>query len=192
MILLYMQIAKQTDDIFTLEIYREETTLFLFSFCISLTCTIFGITKFLKVGPCRVVPNTGIFGGYGQLGFLLLLFNISSSMLVKMLLLVFLKMEYMFEYNEQYLNNNVPWPTYPFNYTTGFKYVTGYWIVFNIFPQFLYVRNFIVFIKSVYQVALEYAWSMHFFDSRFSKYFRNITICVYISGCHSFEFGFRN
>ena len=149
MILLYMQIAKQTDDIFTLEIYREETTLFLFTFCISLTCTIFGITKFLKFGPCRVVPNTGIFGGYGQLGFLLLLFNVLSSMLVKMLLLVWHKMEYIFEY----YNDNVPWPCYPFNYTTGFKYVIGYWFIFNIFPPFLYVRYFIIF-----RVCLEYAF----------------------------------
>ena len=31
----------------------------------------FGMAKFLKTGPCRLVSNDGLLGGYFQLGFIL-------------------------------------------------------------------------------------------------------------------------
>ena len=37
----------------------------------SLLSAAFGMAKFLKTGPCRLVSNDGLLGGYFQLGFIL-------------------------------------------------------------------------------------------------------------------------
>ena len=51
-------------------------TFFLFyaKVATSIVSASLGIAKFLKLGPCRLIPNEGILGGYGSLSFLLLLF----------------------------------------------------------------------------------------------------------------------
>ena len=64
-------------------IYHRQTMLFSLTFASSAISAILGIAKFLKVGPCRIVPNEGILGGFGQAGFMLLYINIGSTILSK-------------------------------------------------------------------------------------------------------------
>ena len=45
--------------------------LFVVTLLISLLSAGFGMAKFLKTGPCRLVSNDGLLGGYFQLGFIL-------------------------------------------------------------------------------------------------------------------------
>ena len=61
--------------------------LFVATFATSVVSASLGIAKFLKLGPCRLIPNEGILGGYGSLNFLLLLFNVACTMVAKGLIL---------------------------------------------------------------------------------------------------------
>ena len=45
--------------------------LYLVTSLTSLLSAAFGMAKFLKTGPCRLVSNDGLLGGYFQLGFIL-------------------------------------------------------------------------------------------------------------------------
>ena len=60
-------------------------------FFITLSSSVFtatlGISKFLKMGPCRLVPDEGLIGGYLNMGFLILMINTASTMMAKGLLL---------------------------------------------------------------------------------------------------------
>ena len=47
-----------------------------------------GIAGFLLNGPCTLIPMDGLFGGMGKMGFVLLVLNISCSMVAKGLLLI--------------------------------------------------------------------------------------------------------
>ena len=49
-----------------------------------------GIAGFLLHGPCKLVPTDGLFGGMGKLGFILLVFNIATTLCGKGILLAFL------------------------------------------------------------------------------------------------------
>ena len=96
---------------------------------------VFGIAKFLKTGPCRLVPSKGIFGGYLQLGFLLVLLNIGCTLLSKGLLLGFSGIVSVFS----------PKSEFPF------LYVLGLWIGLKVMPEFIYVS------KSEYNSCLSFA-----------------------------------
>ena len=43
------------------------TILFIAAFITSIVSASLGIAKFLKLGPCHLIPNEGILGGYGSL-----------------------------------------------------------------------------------------------------------------------------
>ena len=62
-------------------------TFFIVTLTTSLFSTAFGISKFLKSGPCRLVPNEGCLGGFGTLGFILLFFSVAFSLASKGILL---------------------------------------------------------------------------------------------------------
>ena len=48
---------------------------------------VFASTKFLMLGPCKLVPDEGLLGGHGRLGFLLLFLNIATTSFSKALML---------------------------------------------------------------------------------------------------------
>ena len=83
-----------------------------------------GIAKFLKVGPCRLVPDEGILGGHGNLSFLLIMVNIATTILSKGFLLPAIAYD-----NE--LNSLVPMV----DVDTGILI----WILISYLPQMLYV-----------------------------------------------------
>ena len=59
------------------------TYLFFASFISSVFCATLGIAKFLKVGPCPLVPDEGFLGGHVYMGYVLLFINIGSTILGK-------------------------------------------------------------------------------------------------------------
>ena len=66
------------------DLIRENNpALFDATFASSIMSATFGIAKFLKNGPCRLIPNQGFLGGYCQIGFILILLNVNATMLSK-------------------------------------------------------------------------------------------------------------
>ena len=65
-------------------IYESQRTVFLLTFSSSVFTAAFGIAKYLKMGPCRLIPNEGpSLGGYGQIGFLLIMVNVAFTLIAK-------------------------------------------------------------------------------------------------------------
>ena len=98
--------------------------LFYATYFSSLVTASLGIDKFLKTGPCRLVPDQGPLGGYATLGFALLIFNIASTIVCKGMMMnpiiaIFLDM---FEFPE-------------------FPKVIGVWLAFCYLPQLIYVSK---------------------------------------------------
>ena len=52
-----------------LESYKDP--LFMITLSTSAFSTVFAMANYLKTGPCRLVSNDGLLGGYFQLGFIL-------------------------------------------------------------------------------------------------------------------------
>ena len=50
--------------------YWLDPNLFIVTFVTSVLTATLGIAKFLKIGPCRLVPDQGSLGGHGTLAFL--------------------------------------------------------------------------------------------------------------------------
>ena len=98
--------------------------LFIATFSSSVLTATLGIAKFLKVGPCRLVPDEGILGGHGNLSFLLIMVNIATTILSKGFLLPAIAYD-----NE--LNSLVP--------LVDVKLGILIWILVSYLPQMLYV-----------------------------------------------------
>lgn len=98
----------------------------------------FGITKFLKSGPCRVVPNEGKHGGYCECGFISLYVNITLAVLVKTLLLITFASSQPTQHDTKY--------TCRFSMKEG----AGMWLGLNGVPQFSYVGIHSANISSFY------------------------------------------
>ena len=62
--------------------------LFFLTFFSSIFTASFGITKFLKIGPCRLIPEEGLGGGYFQIGFIVTFFNVTAMILSKAFMFV--------------------------------------------------------------------------------------------------------
>ena len=63
--------------------YGANHTLFIVTFSSSVLTASLGIAKFLKTGPCRLVPDQGPMGGHATLGFFLLMVNIALTIVGK-------------------------------------------------------------------------------------------------------------
>ena len=87
----------------------------------SLVTASLGIAKFLKTGPCRLVPDQGPLGGHATLGFLLLILNITSTIVSKGLML-----------NPRGINTSI--------FKNRQKYV-AVWLAVCYLPQLTYVRK---------------------------------------------------
>ena len=57
--------------------------LFITTFATSVLTATLGIAKFLKTGPCRLLPDQGPLGGHGTLPFFMLMLNIFSIIINK-------------------------------------------------------------------------------------------------------------
>lgn len=67
--------------------YGRNSTLFLITYSTSVLSASFGIAKFLKSGPCRLIPNEGFLSGYCQIGFLMVMLNTLCCIVIKGILL---------------------------------------------------------------------------------------------------------
>ena len=65
------------------EVLDTQDPLFWVTFVTSVITASFGIARFLKNGPCKLVPSDGPLGGFGQFSFLLLMLNIVLSLCAK-------------------------------------------------------------------------------------------------------------
>ena len=63
--------------------FQLDPWLFWATFSSSVIAATLGIAKFLKTGPCRLFSEQGPLGGYGTLGFLVLMLNIASTIVSK-------------------------------------------------------------------------------------------------------------
>ena len=57
--------------------------LFKTTFVTSVTAASFGISKFLKSGPCRIIKSDKYCMGFGTMSYILLLINIAATVVVK-------------------------------------------------------------------------------------------------------------
>ena len=64
-------------------IYGGDATWFWVTFSTSIVSAAKGIATLLKEGPCKLVPNQGLLGGYGLIGFILLFFNVGITLIGK-------------------------------------------------------------------------------------------------------------
>ena len=97
-------------------------SLFFATFLTSLVSAAKGIASFLLEGPCKLLPQKGLFGGMGTMGFIFLSLNITSTLLGKAFLL-FISYEGI---------------AYDFKDPNG--KVILYWALFNLIPQLIMVR----------------------------------------------------
>ena len=112
--------------------------LFYATFATSIMSASLGIAKFLKLGPCRLIPNEGILGGYGCLSFLMLLFNVACTICSKA---IFLAVS-----GKRTLSGGAPGLGLfrdDYNTFTGVNYLL--WITLCILPQLIYVSNISIF-----------------------------------------------
>ena len=66
----------------TLIIGRDSAE-FVVTFATSFLSASFVLLKFLKTGPCRLVPDVGRLGGFFERGFICLLVNVALTILIK-------------------------------------------------------------------------------------------------------------
>ena len=64
--------------------FSKDSILFLITYSTSVLSAAFGIAKFLKSGPCRLISNEG---GYFQMGFLLIMISTFCCLAIKAILL---------------------------------------------------------------------------------------------------------
>ena len=100
--------------------------LFIATFSTSVITATLGIAKFLKIGPCRLVPDQGPLGGHGTLAFLMLMLNIASTIVSKGIMLT-----------------AIGYDTGPgslfYGYPDGQNMAIGVWLAICYLPQLLYV-----------------------------------------------------
>jgi len=84
------QVLIQTSIMIQLRLDREEfrvifgsSTFFLISYSLSIFSATFGLAKFLKSGPCHLIPSEGYFDGYLTLGFCLVFVSSMAGTLQK-------------------------------------------------------------------------------------------------------------
>ena len=109
--------------------FNLNPALFVTTFATSVLSATLGIAKFLKTGPCRLVPDQGPLGGHGTLAFFLLMLNIASTTVSKGLMLP--AIAYNIKYNGVSLF---------YGYPDGALKAIALWLAICYSPQILYVR----------------------------------------------------
>ena len=103
-------------------IFGKDSTQFWLTFATSSMSAAFALSKFLKTGPCRLVPDVGRLGGFFERGFICLLVNIALTILIKGANLT----AEIFVQEAQ---------------TFQVKWISIYWILINLLPQMIYVSH---------------------------------------------------
>jgi len=99
-------------------IIGKDSTLFVVTFATSFLSAAFALSKFLKTGPCRLVPDVGRLGGFFERGFVCLLVNVALTILIK--------------------GANLTAGLQGFRNQSRAKWIGIYWILINILPQLIY------------------------------------------------------
>ena len=105
-----------------------DTTQFVVTFATSFLSASFALSKFLKTGPCRLVPDVGRLGGFFERGFLCLLVNIAFTILIKGANLTTGLLEHFR-------------PGSSGSSKTQDKWISIYWVLLNMLPQMIYVSH---------------------------------------------------
>ena len=101
----------------------KDSTQFWLTLATSSMSAAFAISKFLKTGPCRLVPDVGRLGGFFERGFICLLVNVALTILIKGA-----NLTAGLRYSQGSKNE-------------GDKWIGIYWILLNILPQLIYVSH---------------------------------------------------
>ena len=112
--------------------YYLDEKLFIATFGTSLLTATFGIAKFLKTGPSRLVPDQGPLGGHGTLAFLLLMLNVASTIVSKGIMLAALG----WGINDHWIGEPL---------TMNDSLVVGVWIAICYLPQLVNVGFWYIF-----------------------------------------------
>ena len=112
------------------EEYNRNYVLFWTTFSLSVFSATFGIAKFLKVGPCRLVSSHGPLGGIGSIGFLTLMLNIASTLVLK---------GNMLAESRSYPDQNIRYNSTTTEFVSGMMYSVP--IIYG--SSLVYVRKFI-------------------------------------------------
>ena len=126
--------------------YGLDPHLFIATFTTSVFTATLGIAKFLKTGPCRLVPDQGPLGGHGTLAFLMLMLNIASTIVSKGIMLPAIGFG-IISLNTNYFDGE-PLSTYH-------SVVIGVWIAICYLPQLVYV-SFLQYYHSPSNAYLDY------------------------------------
>ena len=105
-------------------IIGKDSLQFVLTFATSFLSASFALSKFLKTGPCRLVPDVGRLGGFFERGFICLLVNVAVTIFMKGAGLTTGLQGSQSSENE------------------GAKWIGFYWILLNILPQLIYVSPF--------------------------------------------------
>ena len=122
---------------------RSDQILFWTTFSLSVFSATFGIAKFLKVGPCCLVSSHGPLGGLGSIGFLTLMLNIASTLLLKGILLVL---------SGFYSDPNMQYNTFKEIFVSGMMYSVP--IIYG--SSLVYVRKMILCIIAQKNISNKY------------------------------------
>ena len=121
--------------------YELDPHLFIATFATSVLTATLGIAKFLKIGPCRLVPDQGPLGGHGTLAFFMLMLNIASTIVSKGIMLPAIGG------TDESLSNNT-------------TMLIGLWIATCYLPQFIsvsFAQDYLfVFIHHLQQITVKY------------------------------------
>ena len=104
-------------------IIGKDSAQFVVTFATSFLSAAFALSKFLKTGPCRLVPDVGRLGGFFERGFICLLVNVALTILIKGA-----NLTAGLRYSQGSKNE-------------GDKWIGIYWILLNILPQLIYVSH---------------------------------------------------
>ena len=107
-------------------IIGKDSAKFMVTFATSFLSASFALSKFLKTGPCRLVPDVGRLGGFFERGFICLLVNVALTILIK---------------GANLTAGLQGSKSYDDRQNSEKKWIGIYWILLNILPQLIYVSH---------------------------------------------------
>ena len=114
-------------------IIGKDSTQFVVTFATSFLSASFALSKFLKTGPCRLVPDVGRLGGLFERGFICLLVNVALTILIKGANLT-ASLLYSLSTPEYYSGASR-------SSRSQVKWISIYWVLLNMLPQIIYVSH---------------------------------------------------
>ena len=112
-------------------IIGKDSLQFVVTLATSFLSASFALSKFLKMGPCRLVPDVGRLGGFLERGFVCLLVNVALTILIKGANLT-AGLQGSKSYENKLQDDRQ---------SSEKKWIGIYWILLNILPQLNYVSH---------------------------------------------------